>query len=441
MADRRSADRSIFDPNNYRQRLQNQLELVQTDLDHQADADAIMRWANQQRDLAATTVTGRLNCIRKLAERSATPLTEIESADVVYELLGALGDGTHPDVKDDGLSDGTLRQYRQAARLFFRDELGREWGEDIEIGQPDASPVSPEQILTSDEIDALLEACTTPRDSAVIAFLTVTGQRITATLSIRVGDVEFGDRTATVHLNDDAVGLKGASGPRPLLWSRSYIANWLENHPRRGDPEAPLFCTTQGGQRPTESGEIIEWEAGDPLSRHQIQTRIRKVADRAGIDRSKVKMHNFRHTAITRMRNQGTPDDRIRFMVGVAAESDILERYDHADNQQMMARIREAHGIASEDDLDVGQPSTRPCGSCGTQLRGTARFCPKCGAPQDVSAADSIDDQKQAILDDLDSSDPQDRRLARETMEDLFEDPEFQELVVEQMLDSHGSSP
>lgn len=441
MADRRDVDRSIMDPNKFRQRLQNQLELVQTDLEHDGDSAAIMRWANQQRDLAATTVTGRLNCIRKLAERSPKPLTEIDSPDTVYELLGSFKDGSHPDVKDAGLADGSLRQYRQAARLFFRDALDREWGEDIEIGQPDTSPVSPDQILTSDEIDALLEACTTPRDSAAISFLTVTGQRITATLSIRVGDVEFDERTATVHLNDDAVGLKGASGPRPLLWSRSYIASWLDNHPRREDPDAPLFCTTQGGRRPTESGELVEWEAGDPLSRTQLQTRIGKVAERAGVDRGKVKMHNFRHTAITRMRNQGTPDDRIRFMVGVAAESDILERYDHADNQQMMARIREAHGIEANGDLDVGRPSTRSCGSCSSQLRGSARFCPKCGAPQDVSAAESIDEQKQAVLDDLDSSDPQDRRIAREAMEDLLEDAEFQELIVDQMLDGHGSSP
>jgi len=409
----------ITDINNFSGRLRTQFELV-ADLDVEADRQAITRWGNSQ-DVADTTLIDRLKNVRLLAERSDQRLVDMDKGDVLT-LLAQFSNGTHPDVPDDGLGDGTMRQYRQAIRLFFRDELNRNWAEDITIGQVERSPIGPDQILTSDEVDALLEASQTPRDSALIAFLCVTGQRITAALSIRVDDVDLGDRTATIRLNDDAKGLKGAAGPRPILWARSYVANWLDVHPRRDDPNAALFCTTQGGSRPREDGDTITWERGDPMSRSQAHTRLTNVAERADVPTEKVKPHNFRHTAITRMRDQGIPDDRIKFMVGVEPDSDILERYDKATNEKMLRRLREDHGIDTEDDLSIGQPSTDTCRQCRAPLREASRFCPQCGTPLTVDAADEIEE----MGDDLESTIPElaehpDVDLDAETLEALLE--------------------
>lgn len=386
--------RDINDVNNFSGRLRSQVELVQ-DMDVDEDREAILRWLHTM-DVADTTLIDRLKNVRLMSSRADKRLVDMDKSDVLA-LFADMADGSHPGVPADGLGNGTIRQYRQAARLFFRDELDRDWGGDIVIGQTERSPIGPDQILTSDEVDDLLDACEDPRNSAIISFLCVTGQRITATLSIRVGDVELDQRQATVRLNSDAKGLKGASGPRPVLWARPYIANWLDNHPLQYKDNAPLFCATQSGWRPHEDGGKVSWEKGEPLSRSQVHNQLKKVARRADVPTEKVKPHNFRHTAITRMRDEGIPDDRIRFMVGVEPDSDILERYDTTTNQKMMNRVREDHGMATEEEVTVGRPSLEECNQCGTSLRGNSRFCPQCGAPLNVDAHDDIEEVKADI--------------------------------------------
>jgi integrase len=314
----------LDDINNFSGRLQAQIDLAK-DLENRADSNALIRWTQSMTDVEKPTKIDRIKNVRLIAERCDRPLVDFEDAADVYRLLDEFRTGEHPDVPDDGLTDGTLRQYRQAARLFFRDELDRGWAEDIHIGNHDPTPVTPDQILTSSEVDRLLDACEHPRDAALISFLAVTGQRITAALSIRLGDVNLDDRSGAIRLNDDAEGLKGAAGPRPLLWSRPYIANWIQNHPRKSDDDAALFCSKQGGKRPHEDGGMVEWEKGDPISRSQAHNDLVKVAKRANVDPDKVKPHNFRHTAITRMRDHAVPDNRIRFIIGVTDDSDRRE--------------------------------------------------------------------------------------------------------------------
>lgn len=426
----------IRDINDFSGRLRSQLDLVK-DLEPREDSNAILEWAHSM-TVAKTTKIDRIKNVRLIAERADRPLVEFDSAADVLRLLDDFRTGEHPDVSDSGLAEGTLRQYRQAARLFFRDGLDRDWGGDIDIGQPEPTPITPDQILTSREVDQLLDACEHPRDAALISFLTVTGQRITAALSIVLGDVELGERSGQIRLNDDAEGLKGASGPRPLLWSRPYVATWVQNHPRQGDPDAPLFCTKQGGQRPHEDGHMVEWSKGDPISRSQIHNDLVSVAKRAGVDPEKVKPHNFRHTAITRMRDQGIADDRIRFMVGVAEDSDILERYDQATDEKMMARLREQYGIepADDDRSAIGQPTMKDCPQCKAPLRGGTRFCPQCGVPLDADAADTVEDSQQAVADDMiELEDPEKRALARDSLDDLMSDPEFRDDLADFLTD------
>jgi integrase len=432
----------VNDPSGLTTRLERQLALVR---EHDTDADrqAMLAWANTMlvNDMAAATVTNRLNPIRKLAERSDSPLVEYENAGQVTELLARLKDGSHPHVKDDGLSSGTLRAYRQAARLFFRDALEYEWGEDIEIGQPDPTPVTEDQILTSAEVSRFLDTSDNDRDTAFFSVGVVTGQRISALLSLRVGDVDLGERTATITLNQDAEGLKGAAGPRPLLWARPYVAGWLRNHPNRHDETAPLFCATKAGRRPRDGGGFVTWDVGDHLSPSQMRNRLSDVAAAADIDAAKVKPHNLRHTAVTRMRDNGTPDDRIRFMIGVAEDSRILERYDRAENDRMLARIREEHGIETDTDA-VGAPPLEMCPQCTTPVREGARFCDSCGLPFSERAADASKDMTSGAAADMaDLTDTEKLQIAREGIEDLMDDPDFQREVVEELVDRHGSSP
>lgn len=427
--------KDVNDPSNLSGRAKRQVELL-GNVEHDQDRAALQSWANEMLtgDVANTTIANRLSPARLCAERADRPLVEFDGLDDLTELLSAFADGSHPDVPQDGYSDGTIRQYRQATKLFFR-HVGREWAEDIVIGSADPTPITEDQILSSEDVDALLDAAENPRDAALVAFLTVTGQRISAALSIRLGDLEFGERTASVRLNDDAEGLKNASGPRPLLWAQPFIQSWRSSHPRQGDPDAPLFCTTQSGQRPHEDGSIVSWSKGEVLSPSQVRSRLSDLALAAGVDPEKVKPHNFRHTAITRMRDNNVSDDRIKFMVGVAPDSDILERYDKQSDERMMRRLRESHGIDEDDEADVGAPSLDTCPHCRAPLRETARYCDSCGTPLNAAAAEEQETTVEALMDDLEEfGDREKRAIARESVS-AADDPDLLDAVADRVID------
>lgn len=378
---------SVDDPRGDRNRFEHELELLE-DID-QETATAIRRWAESM-TTEYSTRAGHIQRVRMLAGRSPEPLASLDE-DGFYELHSQLRSGSHPDVKDSGLAESTLRAVRSSARLFFRDALDREWAEDISVGAATASPVTPDDLVTSEDITALFDAVTNARDAALLATLIATGQRISATLSLRIRDVDLTGRAGTIHLNDEALGLKGASGPRPLLWATGFVGQWLNVHPRGADPGAALFCTLKSGQGgPGEHSR--RYEKGDPLSRFQAHSRLKDLAEAAGVEPVKVKPHNLRHAAITRMARDNWSEQKIKWMVGWSKDSSQFERYQHLQDEEMLDSILDDHGISKDDVDDVGRAELDACPRCDTTLRPGASFCDNCGIALDAEAHDAVDE-------------------------------------------------
>lgn len=210
---------SVTDPSDYEQRFEAELRRLH-DLEYQQDAAEIRTWANQLTDEYSTRANLLVN-VRTLSRRAHEgdypPLTEMENVADFYELHDSIRDGTNPDVKDSGLADSTLRNVRKAARRFFRDGIEVDWWEDINIGGAPETNVTEDDIFVSEEVEALFDAARNSRDKALMAALLATGQRISALLSLRIRDVDLDGNTGYIYLNEDALGLKGASGKRPLL--------------------------------------------------------------------------------------------------------------------------------------------------------------------------------------------------------------------------------
>jgi integrase len=418
-----------------RSRYQNQLDKLDT-LESDADADALRSWSNG-RTVAVSTRQLQLRRAQLLSRRSlmvgGPPLTDMDGADDVSSLLADFEAGTHPDVKDGGLADGTLRQFRVAARNFLRDGLGREWAEDIKIGAPPSGRVGRSDLLTTDECDDLLDAAEHPRDRALIALLLATGQRITAALTVRVGDVDLDGGDGTIYLNDDAMGLKGAAGPRPLTWATGAVGNWLAVHPRKNDPDAALFCAIKSGNGgDVESGTYREYAKGDPLSRVHASRRLKRVARNAGVPESKANAHNFRHTAITQMLEDGTPEQHVKWIVGWGKDSSQLERYAHVTDERMMSGFREHRGVETTDD-EIGKSTPTACPRCNATLRSSAEFCDACGLGLTQSAVATRRDTRDDATSDL--ADPDTTDEQRETVKHLLDaietNPDLAAAVVE----------
>jgi site-specific recombinase XerD len=218
---------SVRDIHNFDDQFKYQLDKVAEAEIDERDREAIqefIRYQDTQRGLAASTNVNNCSDLRLSAERADTPLREMDRSDVDALLF---------EYKHDyEMAEGTLRNYRKALRKFFRYH-DPEWAEDIEIGTIPDREVDTDKTLEEDEIQALCEAADHPRNKALLEILLDTGLRVSAVWTLRVQDVELNGRAGTVTLNPEAVGRKGASGKRPLTWSKSYVANWLDVHPSR----------------------------------------------------------------------------------------------------------------------------------------------------------------------------------------------------------------
>ncbi|MFB6252734.1 MAG: tyrosine-type recombinase/integrase [Halobellus sp.] len=400
---------TIEDIHGFDDQFTNQLQrLEEADIpdDDRNAIQSFIRNQDVQRGLAASTLVNNLSHLRLSAERSDTPLTEMGREDV---------DGLLFQYKHDrGYSEGTLRNYRKAFRKFFR-FLDREWAEDIEIGAVPEREVDTDKVLSKENLTALRDAARNPRDKALIEMLVDTGLRIGALGTLRVGDVEIGNRAGVVTLNEEASGRKGASGKLPLTYSKPYVANWLDVHPRADEPEAPLFHTFKR--------EDDDQYGDGSLTYYQLQRRLKRLADDAGVDREKVNPHNFRKTAITRWIRQGFSEQEIKHRATWVKDSRQFETYSQVTDEEMNQQILAKMGLADEDDDHA--PELTKCPQCQSALQDDPQFCPGCGLALNQRAAITLDEAEDDLFDDIaESDDEREKEMLRDLRGLLKEHPD-----------------
>ena len=357
----------------------------------EADYEAIREFIAYERannKVNTGTLVSKLNRLRLSAERAPDglpPLPDMTLVDVT-DLMESLRD-------DHGLSEGTIRNYRKALRVFYR-WVGVEWWESVKVGSPVSRPVESDELLTEKEIDAMLDTCESERDKAAIAVLADCGMRVGMLTSIRVKDIDLSGRVGTISANENA-NVKGASGSVPLTWSRGYVEKYLATHPtigrdgsREPDPDAAFIHKTRRG-RPSDDPE----SDNGALTYIHLWRRLRELAEHAGVNQEKVNTHNFRKTAITQWVREGLPEQAIKHRSFWVKDSSQFDVYSGVTNDEMNEDIAAHYGI--KDPSDAAETDDRSglqeCPRCDNTVRGASRFCPGCGNPLTQSAVDETD--------------------------------------------------
>ena len=409
----------VDDVQGYAPKLRNQLDLLEDsdDLDDR-DRQAIQRWIAHLRtsdtDVESLgTVVGHLNRIRLAAERSELPLVEFETIDDVNAFELYLGD-------EHGLAEGTVRNYKKALKKFF-DWRGVEFADGITIGAPIERKHEPDAEITDEDLAALLDACAefdaAARDKALIALLRDTGLRLGAVLSLRVGDVDLSDRRATVRINTDA-NVKDASGKKPLTWSRGYLANWLDIHPRPDNPDVALIHKTR---------RVNEDDAG-ALRQQYAGRRISEIAAAADLDRERIHAHLFRGTAISEWIREGLSDQQIKHRADWDEDTREMSTYSLVTDEEMNDSIFDVYDIGDADEQQT--PSLEECTQCRTPLRGDERFCPSCAAPLDPTAVEATEDIEDRTFTAARESSPTNAEFIAEFRRRFKNSADFRERVV-----------
>lgn len=270
------------------------------------------------------------------------------------------------------------RVYKKFARWLTGDELPK-WVKNMRISQRE-TPVQPSDLLTKEELDKLLAACKYTRDKALIAVTLDSCMRIGAVGTLRIKSVEFNTCGAVLYMSVTSRNRKSTEPqPFPITWSTGYLNAWMDIHPDRNNPDAPLWTSMRyvNGER-----EV------DALSYHAMCSMLSKVVKAAGLKKN-VYFHLLKHQKVTDMLKSGFSEGQIKFQAGWSPSSNrMLKIYGNFTRGDMINSIYEKAGLVPEDKKQV---TLQRCPRCRAVLVPEARVCHQCALILDTSLAGEIE--------------------------------------------------
>lgn len=251
--------------------------------------------------------------------------------------------------------------------------------------------------LTASEIRAMSEKASNSRDRLLPVFLFETGARISEVMGqeskdyecegIRIKHVEMKQKYADV----DVPTLKNKNKGRKklqLIRSVGLLREWLEEHPRVDDPEAPLFCN------------LSRKKTGEEVAKSRIARILKELADRADVDKP-IRNHVFRHSSATYKGTElGWNTNRLMYWHGWS-KPEMAKKYQHENEERMKAERLEEEGLETEQDRKDNALDVQECPRCDESVDPFASYCPMCSLALDQRVAQDIEDTKDPVKDEI----------------------------------------
>ena len=237
----------------------------------------------------------------------------------------------------------------------------------------------PEDLISKEEFQKLINNCFNERDKALISLLYDSGMRIGEVLTLRVKDVEWDDIGLRVHVPDEGKG--GHRLVRCIGTSKAFVYDYAHKYDRT-NPEDYFFMKINGGR----------------LMYHDVSTMLYKVSKRAGLPHKS--MHYFRHSAATRYAAKMGAPALMQVMGWKSIRT--AETYVHFSTDAADAIVQEFFGIEQKKDEKTGKLYTpQICPRCGTENpeEGVSEYCMKCGMPLNKDIQQKYEELQQQATD------------------------------------------
>jgi len=289
----------------------------------------------------------------------------------------------------------TKYDYKRSIKKFFR-WLGKEhlisWIKCNDV----KNKKLPEEILTEEDIKKMIYSAQIARDKAIVAVLYESGCRVGEFLSMKIKNVQF-DRYGAI------IVVHGKTGYRRirLVSSVPYLAEWINNNPFNGNPEAWLWISIRNFKR---------------LPYNSLRTILRIIAEKAEVKKS-VNPHAFRHARATHLANFLT-EAQMKEFFGWVQDSDMASVYVHLSGRDVDKAILKLYGIEmdkNEKDNELLKP--KKCLRCGEINPATNKVCQRCFFPLNEQAEKLLEKEAR-------------RQIIDEIMETLWNDKEFREFFM-----------
>lgn len=165
---------------------------------------------------------------------------------------------------------------------------------------------------------------------------------------------------------------------------------WLEVHPGRDNPSAPLWVSTEGHGK----------KKGEATSYRGMYKVTSEAAKTAGITKP-AHPYAFRHAGLTELaKDPRIPESVLAAAAGWVPGSRRARTYVHVSNRDVTAAMNVRYGIAPEEAYKPAVHPAVKCGRCGTVNRPDASFCLRCGGPLGLDAVRQIQ-AEEAQLDQI----------------------------------------
>ena len=342
--------------------------------------------------LSVRRVIKYITTLCTLSKRLSKEFHDITRADIQDLVRG---------IERSDYSDWTKRDFRIALKKFYRWLRGTEdyppevsW---LRAGSRIVHRKLPEELLTQKEVQEMIVAALNAREKALIAILYESGCRTGEILSLRIQQIQQ-------HPHGFQITVEGQKRPRRLLLiaCAPYLTSWLNQHPMRDNPQAPLWITSDYHAR--------------RLSYSRISYILRTVAKRAGISKP-VNPYNFRHSRATHLANKLT-EAQMKEYFGWVQGSDMASTYVHLSGRDIDNALLKLNNIPTNDEDNAkNEFSLRHCLRCEFKNPPGHKFCSRCGAALDEKTAHKI------IQRELE------RNRADDIMERLIQNQEFRDML------------
>jgi site-specific recombinase XerD len=302
----------------------------------------------------------------------------------VYLGIAALKSGT--SLKEKPFSANSIRDHLLTLKQFYlwlvENELvdiPHKKVKALKVPNPNTMTKVASDLLTVDEITAMLHACEQSRDRALITMLYEGGFRIGEIGVMRWGDIQFDRFGVVVNV------MFKTNKPRyiRLVMSREHLATWKNDYPFQPiTNEMPVFVT----------------ERKSPLSYGSAFMQIKRIAQRANLKKH-VTPHLFRHSRITHLIRDGVSESVIKLMMWGNLTTDMFQTYAHLTGTDIDREILSTYGISAESQAIANvRLEPRQCEHCKTINSPISNFCSLCGRPLDEKGAVSHEDIKEWFM-------------------------------------------
>ena len=258
------------------------------------------------------------------------------------------------------------------------------------------SPYSESEIWDKEELLTIVKYATNPRDKAALTLFWDLDARNHEVTMLKIKNIRLRERYGEGEIPPDA---KTGSGPILLTCSFPHVRDWLNIHPDKNNPEAPIICSLVDGRplRPEAMWQMMKERLRSRIIRLLQAYTISDEKERSMLEYLvKTKRWNpycIRHSAIT-YDGDSLPEFALRKKVRWSMNSKQPARYmkrrmGNTLKNQILAR----EGIMP-DELLKPKPSVAVCPKCNEINSIESKFCQKCSYPLSHEAFEEIKAQE-----------------------------------------------